>query len=92
MSSDEVMAIILHLAQNMKEELPGTNLPAVVGTLPHFFAFVAAAVVPMVDVTTPVVAAAVVVVFPTCAMLVVVWTTCCRHARPRITPGWSGLS
>jgi hypothetical protein len=42
MSADEVMAIILHLAQNMKEELTGTNLPPPVGTALQFFAFVAA--------------------------------------------------
>jgi hypothetical protein len=35
------MANILHMAQNMEEELPGTDMPARANTAPPLFAFVA---------------------------------------------------
>jgi hypothetical protein len=41
LSADEVMAILLHLSQNMDEELPAPALPASDGPDPPIFAFVA---------------------------------------------------
>jgi hypothetical protein len=41
MSADEVMANILHLAQNMEEDIPGIDLPAHGGPVPSISAFVA---------------------------------------------------
>jgi hypothetical protein len=40
-STDEVMANILHLAQNMEEELAATNQLAASDTAPSIFAFTA---------------------------------------------------
>jgi hypothetical protein len=42
LSADEVMANILHLAQNMDEELPAPAIPATNGPAPPIYAFVAA--------------------------------------------------
>jgi hypothetical protein len=42
LSADEVMASILHMAQNMDEELPAPAMPAPDGPTPPIFAFVVA--------------------------------------------------
>jgi hypothetical protein len=62
------MASILHLTQNMEEELPRTNLPHVLARPHQSQRLSQLAVVPIVDVVTPVVAPAVVVVSPTSAV------------------------
>jgi hypothetical protein len=80
MSADEFMANILHLAQNMEEELPGTVMPAprVVLAPPHMC-------LSQLDVghtvtgATPTVAAAAEVDYPTSALAIMaVSTTSCR--------------
>jgi hypothetical protein len=85
LSADEVMAIILYVAQNVDDELTDSTLTAPDGRAPPIFALSQLAAIHKVGVTTTLVAFAAVVAYPTNVAHVAVLTTFRRNAHPLMT-------